>query len=136
YPSVGWTGSQFLVSWLGLGDSDSAVAVAAFDASGNKIANSEHTVSSPGSIGYPRIAMGSRRALVTWEKYTHNDETGDVGRIYGALVDASGAPVGAGEFALSNKASSETTASVAAAGLHFLTVFNTQDDPTSIFGSS
>ena len=136
YPSVGWTGSQFLVSWLGLGDSDSAVAVAAFDASGNKIANSEHTVSSPGSIAYPRIAVGSRRALVTWEKYTHNDETGDIGRIYGALVESGGTPVGSGEFALSNGTSSETTASVAAAGSHFLVVWNTQDDPTSIFGSS
>lgn len=136
YPSVGWTGSQFLVSWLGLGDSDAAVAVAAFDPNGNKIANSEHTVSNPGSIAYPRIAVGSRRALVTWEKYTHNDETGDVGRIYGALVDSGGTPVGSGEFALSNGTSSETTASVAAAGTHFLVVWNTQDDPTSIFASS
>ena len=136
YPSVGWTGSKFLVSWLGLGDSDSAVAVAAFDSNGNKIANSEHTVSNPGSIAYPRIAVGSNRALITWEKYTHSDEAGDIGRIYGALVDTSGTPAGAGEFALSNSPSSEVTASVAAAGSHFLVVWNTQDDPTSIFGSS
>lgn len=136
YPSVAWTGSQFLVSWLGLGDSDAAVTVAVFDSSGNKVSGSEHTVSNPGSIAYPRIAMGSRRALVTWEKYTHSDDLGDIGRIYGALVDSSGASVGSGEFALSNNASSEVSAAVAAAGSHFLVVFNTQDDPTSIFGSS
>lgn len=136
YSSVGWTGSQFLVSWLGLGDSESAVTVAAFTASGSKVPNSEHTLSNPGSIAYPRIAVGSRRALVTWEKYTHNDETGDIGRIYGALVESNGAPVSSGEFALSSSASSETTASVAAAGSHFLVVWQTQDDPSSVFGSS
>jgi hypothetical protein len=136
YPSVGWTGSQFLVSWLGLGDTETAVTVAAFDATGSEVANSEHTVSNGGSLSYPRIAVGSRRALVTWEKYTHDDETGDIGRIYGALVDTSGTPVGSGEFALSNSTSSGTTASVAAAGSHFLVVWNTMDDPTSIFGSS
>ena len=136
YSSVGWTGSQFLVSWLGLGDSQSAVMVAAFDQSGGKVANSEHTVSNPGSLAYPRIAVGSRRALVIWEKYSHDELTGDVGRIYGALVDQNGAPTAAGEFALSNSASSETTASVAASGSHFLAVWQTQDDPSSIFGSS
>ena len=136
YPSVGWTGSQFLVSWLALGDSGSAVTIAAFDSSGSKVANSEHTISGRGSLAYPRIAVGSRRALVTWEKYLHDDVTGDVGRIYGALVEGNGAPVGDGEFALSNSASSETTASIAAGGSHFLVVWQTQDDPSSIFGSS
>lgn len=137
YPSVGWAGTHFLVSWLALGGGgDNAVSVAAFDANGSQLANSEHALSSSGSIAYPRIAVGSHRALVTWEKYTHSDEAGDVGRIYGALTDLSGTPVGAGEFALSTSASSETTASVAAAGSHFLAVWQTQDDPTRIFGSS
>jgi hypothetical protein len=136
YPSVGWTGSQFLVSWLALGDTATAVKVAAFDPNGAKVADSEQALTTSGSIGYPRIAVGSRRALVTWEKYTHNDETGDIGQIRGALVDLNGVPVGGGEFALSNSASSETTASVAAAGSHFLVVWQTQDYPTSIFGSS
>jgi len=136
YPSVGWTGSQFLVSWLELGGGDGTATVAAFDSSGNKIANSEYAVSNPASVGNPRIAVGSRRALVVWDKYVHDDITGDVGRIYGALVDLNGAPVGSGEFPLSNSPSSETTASVAATDSHFLVVWNTQDYPTSIFGSS
>ncbi|MEI9936152.1 MAG: hypothetical protein WDO69_02900 [Pseudomonadota bacterium] len=136
YPSVGWTGSHILVSWLGISDTDNTVTVAAFDPNGAAVANSEHPLSSPGSLAYPRIAVGSRRALVTWEKYTHNDATGDVGRIEGALVDLNGMPVGAGEFALSNGASSETTASVASSGSHFLIVWQTQDDVSSVFGSS
>src|SRR4051812_4696880 len=136
YSSVGWTGSQFLVSWLELGDSESAVTVAAFAPNGSKIADSEHALSSPGSLAYPRLAVGSRRALVTWEKYTHNDATGDVGRIQGALVDLSGAPVGSGEFPLSNSPSSETTASVASSGSHFLVVWETRDETSKIMGSS
>ena len=136
YSSVGWTGSHFLVSWLGLGDSATAVTVAAFEPNGTKIANSEHALSVPGSLAYPRIAVGSRRALVTWERYNHNDVTGDIGRIQGALVDLDGVPVGAGEFSLSNGSSSETTASVASSGSHFLVVWQTQDDPSRIFGSS
>ena len=135
YPSVGWSGNQFLVSWLAPGDSASTVTVAAFDATGSKIADSEHVLSTPGSLAYPRIAVGTRRALVTWEKYTHDDATGDIGRIYGALVDLHGAPTGA-EFPLSNSASSENTASVAAAGSRFLVVWQTQDDVSRVFGSS
>ncbi|HEY0464518.1 MAG TPA: hypothetical protein VGC79_09930, partial [Polyangiaceae bacterium] len=136
YPSVGWSGSQFLVSWLALGNAETSVSVAAFDANGTKLINSEHALSSPGSLAYPRIAVGAQRALVTWEKYTHSDVTGDTGRIYGALVDLTGAPTGSGEFALSNSASSEATASVAAAGSHFLVVWQTQDDESRVFGSS
>ncbi len=51
-------------------------------------------------------------------------------------MDLNATPVGAGEFALSDSASSETSASVAAAGSHFLVAWQTQDDPSRIFGSS
>jgi hypothetical protein len=136
YPSVGWTGSHFLVSWLGLGDTESHVTVAAFEPNGTPISNSEHAVSSAGAAVYPRIAVGSSRALVTWPKFSHSDELGDTSRIYGALVDLSGTPVGNGEFALSDSASSEMTVSVASSGSHFLVVWETRDDVSSVVGSS
>lgn len=136
YPSAGWTGSQFLVSWLTFGNGEGTITIAAVDSSGNKVADSEHAVSIPASVGDPHIAVGNSRALVTWNKYVHDDITGDVGRVYGALVDLNGAPSGPGEFALSNSLSSETSSKVASAGSHFLVVWHTSDYPTSIFGSS
>jgi len=132
YPSVGWNGTRFLMSYLSLNESDANVAITAFNADGSGVPNSTHSVSAPGSIAYPRLAVGATASLVAWEAYVHDDVLGDVGSIRGALVDASGAPDPAGELPLS--APGAASVSVAAGDAGFLAVWNTNDSPSAIVG--
>lgn len=92
YPSVGWNGTRFLLSYLSSTETEAKVAITAFNADGTAVPNSTHPVSAPGSIAYPRLAVGATASLVAWEAYVHDDVLGDVSSIRGALVDASGVP--------------------------------------------
>jgi hypothetical protein len=134
YPSVGWNGTRFLLSYLSLTGTDANnVAITAFNADGTGVPNSTHSVSAPGSIAYPRLAVGATASLVAWEAYVHDDVLGDVGSIRGALVDASGAPASAGELALS--APGAASVNVAAGDAGFLAVWHTTDSPSAVKGS-
>ena len=134
YPSVGWNGTRFLLSYLSLtGTGANNVAITAFNADGTAVPNSTHSVSAPGSIAYPRLAVGATASLVAWEAYVHDDVLGDVGSIRGALVDASGAPGPAGELPLS--APGAGSVSLAAGDAGFLAVWNTKNSPSAIVGS-
>ncbi|RYZ07385.1 MAG: hypothetical protein EOO73_12075 [Myxococcales bacterium] len=135
YPSVGWNGTRFLMSYLSLGEEAANVAITAFQADGTSVGGSTHPLSGPGSIAYPRLAVGATGSLVAWEAYTHDDELGDVGTIRGARVDASGTPDPAGELQLSAAAQGASSVSVAAGDAGFLAVWNTNESPNLVLGS-
>lgn len=136
YPSVGWNGTRFLLSYLRLNEADSNVAITSFEADGTLVPNSTHSVSAPGSIAYPRLAVGAAGSLVAWESYVHDDVLGDIGSIRGRLVDASGAPNAAGELQLSAEAQGASSVSVAAGDAGFLAVWNTTASPSSVLASA
>ena len=133
YPSVGWNGTRFLLSYLSSTETEAKVAITAFNADGTAVPNSTHPVSAPGSIAYPRLAVGATASLVAWEAYVHDDVLGDVSSIRGALVDASGVPHPAGELPLS--APGGASVSIAAGSDGFLAVWNTDDSPSAVVGS-
>ena len=135
YPSVGWNGTRFFLSYLQLNTNDANVSIASFNADGSPIAGSAHALSAPGSIAYPRITVGPSAAFVAWESYVHDDVNGDVGHIRGSVVDASGVPSVAGEFLLSAKTQGEASVSVASSGNGFLAVWNTTDSPSVVLGT-
>ncbi|MDF3067023.1 MAG: exported protein with glycine-rich C-terminal domain [Polyangiaceae bacterium] len=135
YPSVGWNGTRFQLSYLGLGEAGSRVAIESFEADGTSVPNSAHWLSAPGSIAYPRLAVNGTASLVAWESYVQDDVLGDVASIRGARVDASGAPDPAGELQLSPPAQGAGSVSVAAGSDGFLAVWQTNDSPNLVLGS-
>ena len=68
YPSVGWNGTRFQLSYLSLQDGGSQVAITSFDVSGAAVAGSTHALSGTGSLAYPRLAASASglRAPCGW----------------------------------------------------------------------
>jgi MYXO-CTERM domain-containing protein len=129
YPSVGWNGARFQMSYLSLEQDGSQATITSFEASGAPVAGSTHALSATGSLAYPRLAASDQGSLVAWEAYTHDDVLGDVGTIHGAHVDASGVPDVAGELQLSAQGQGAGSVGVAAGAAGFLAVWQTSDSP-------
>jgi len=129
YPSVGWNGTRFQMSYLALEDGGSKATITSFDTSGSAVAGSTHALSGTGSLAYPRLAAAANGSLVAWESYTHDDELGDVGTIHGAHLDANGAPDAAGELQLSAAGEGAGSVSVAAGATGFLAAWHSSNSP-------
>lgn len=128
-PTVAWNGSAYLVAWSDtFADIRADVYAKRVTSAGVVEEYSPIKVCSVNGLqSKPRIASLRDACLVVWL----DGRTGSYG-VYGARVDTTGAVLDQGGFLISNRASSETTPSVAANGSDYLVVW--PGNSTSIFG--